>query len=142
MPLPMKHSVAAKIVEHLQAVICHLVDIQRMLNSSPPSAQTNVDSVSPIDDENLHNMDLYQYGEARATGEGDAVVELPDAPTVEVRVPGDVPYYFHKCHLCKTRFQRTSKAPPQCPKCGSRRWKDGLTKWDRRRNPSESDDPT
>ena len=130
---PNAHSVTSEIVEHLQSMICCLKDIQRLLNNNPP-IQSDDYSPSTIADVHIQNGSPHQHEGVTPQSEGNPVVELPDAPTVEVRVPGSTPHYFHKCCLCDTRFQRASKLPPQCPNCGSRRWKDGRTKWDRKKD--------
>lgn len=62
------------------------------------------------------------------------VIEVPDITTVEVRLPGGTSRFFHKCFMCKERFQSSVRRPKQCPRCGSHRWPDGRTKWDRRKD--------
>lgn len=62
-----------------------------------------------------------------------AVIEAPDVTTVELRLPDQEPQFFHKCFMCKERFPSSFRWPKQCPRCGTHRWVDGLTKWDRKK---------
>ena len=64
-----------------------------------------------------------------------AVIEVPDITTVELRLPDAESHFYHKCYMCKERFPSSLRQPKQCPRCGSHRWVDGTTKWDRRKAP-------
>lgn len=62
-----------------------------------------------------------------------AVIKLPDITTVELLLPNEESHFYHKCYMCKERFPSSLRQPKQCPRCGSHRWIDGTTKWDRRK---------
>ena len=62
-----------------------------------------------------------------------AIIEVPDITTVELRMPGNKSHFYHKCYMCKERFPSSFREPKQCPRCGTHRWVDGLTKWDRKK---------
>ena len=64
------------------------------------------------------------------------VIELPDITTIELRLPNETSHFYHKCFMCKERFPSSLREPKQCPRCGSHRWVDGTTKWDRKRTQS------
>ncbi len=66
----------------------------------------------------------------------EAVIEVPDITTVELRLPDEKSHFYHKCYMCKERFPSSLREPKQCPRCGSHRWVDGTTKWDRRKTQS------
>lgn len=61
------------------------------------------------------------------------VIEVPDITTVELRLPGAKSHFYHKCYMCKERFPSSFREPKQCPRCGTHRWVDGTTKWDRKK---------
>ena len=63
-----------------------------------------------------------------------AVIEVPDITTVELRMPGEKSQFYHKCFMCKERFPSSFRRPKQCPRCGTHRWMDGMTKWDRKKS--------
>lgn len=63
----------------------------------------------------------------------ETVIDVPDITTVELRLPGAKSHFYHKCYMCKERFPSSFREPKQCPRCGTHRWVDGTTKWDRKK---------
>lgn len=54
-------------------------------------------------------------------------IQAPDIPTVQIRPLNGTCGFFHKCYMCRRRFESRYGWPEQCPRCGSRVWMDGET---------------
>ena len=128
---PDDHSALYRMMVRLQAEVAHLrealADVDHLREALAELTRSTMSpTIASVNNKCGYKTDM----EAQMQ---QAVIDVPDITTVELRLPGAKSQFYHKCFMCKERFPSSFREPKQCPRCGTHRWQDGLTKWDRKK---------